>query len=363
MRLMTLLILACSLLACGGGQSSGSPTNPKQRPPGVLSISAYYYTEPVTTNDADLLQRYLQAFQQVRDAGANGQFQSYRWSELESAVDAYNSAKLADFTSAMNSAEQNGLTQLLGLQVINTVTREVPAGLGATAWDDPAMINAFTGLLDQLLPSMQGRVTYLSIGNEVDVYFENARMDELVAYKTFVSAIQTYLENRLPQAQLGITVTAGGWLGSNVQSWLDLTANTDVIISTYYPLQGDFSVQPPTAAAADIPALLSVVTDRPWVFQEVGYPASTIGGSSEAMQAEFVRQVFATWRDANGRIPFLNWFLLHDFSTELVDQFVGYYGVNNPNFRAYLDSLGLRNRNNTDKQAWTVLLQEAESFR
>ncbi|AUM12982.1 hypothetical protein [Ketobacter alkanivorans] len=356
------LIATLLLLACGGGSSdpASEAPQPPQSQPGVLSISAYYYTEPAVTG-SDLLQRYLQAFQMVQDAGATGQFQSYRWSELEPIVGVYN--KLSDFSSTMNSAQQNNLTQLLGLQVINTVTREVPAGLGATAWDDPAMINAFTGLLDQLLPSMQGRVTYLSIGNEVDVYFENARMDELAAYKTFVSAIQTYLENRLPQAQLGITVTAGGWLGSNVQSWLDLTANTDVIITTYYPLQGDFSVQPPTAAAADIPALLSVVTDRPWVFQEVGYPASTIGGSSEAMQAEFVRQVFATWRDANGRIPFLNWFLLHDFSTELVDQFVGYYGVNNPNFRAYLDSLGLRNRNNTDKQAWTVLLQEAESFR
>lgn len=363
MRWLLALITTCLLMACGGGgKAPATPPTPSS-PPGVLSISAYYYTEPAVTGLDDLLQRYLEAFQRVQDAGVSGQFQSYTWSALEPSAGVYDSAKLADFSSTMTSAEGNNLTQLLGLQVINTVQREVPAGLQTTSWDDPAMIGAFTQLLDQLLPHMAGRVTYLSIGNEVDVYFENGRMGELAAYKTFVSAIQTYLATRLPQAQVGITITAGGWLGSNVQSWLDLTADTDVIVTTYYPLQGDFSVQPPTAAAADIPALLSVVTDRAWVFQEVGYPSSPQGGSSEAMQAEFVRQVFAAWRDADGRIPFLNWFLLHDFATDLVNQLVGYYGVSNPNFRAYLDSLGLRNRDNTDKQAWSVLVQEAASLR
>lgn len=359
-----LLLLGALLSACGGGGNNGGRTDvpPVSTPPGVLSISAYYYTVPAAANNDELIQRYLHAFQLAREAGAQGQFQSYQWSALEPVAGVYDTTKLNEFASAMSSAETNHLVQLVGLQVINTVTREVPSGLESIAWDDPAMLTYFTGLLDQLLPAMTGRVTYLSIGNEVDVYFENGRMSELAAYKSFVSSIQAYLATRLPAARIGITVTAGGWLGSNVQSWLDLTEFSDVVITTYYPLQADFSVQPPTVAAAQIPALLSLITDRPWVFQEVGYPSSSIGGSSETMQADFVRQVFAAWRDANGRIPFLNWFLLHDFSTGLVNQFVGYYGVSNPNFRAYLDSLGLRNRDNTDKAAWGVLVQEGTSL-
>jgi hypothetical protein len=299
----------------------------------------------------------------ARDAGANGQFQSYLWSDLEPTVGVYDDTKLSDFISTMNNAGQNQLTQLVGLQVINTVTREVPAELEATDWDADAMTAAFKGLLDQLLPHMQNRVSYLSIGNEVDVYFENGRMDELTAYKTFFNNIQTYLASRLAEAQLGITVTASGWLGANVQNWLDLTDDSDVIITTYYPLNSNFTVQSANAPAADFPNLINLAGNRPLIFQETGYPSSSIGGSSESMQAEFVRQVFSAWRAADDRIPFLNWFLLHDFSTDLVDELTGYYGINDANFRAYLDSLGLRNRDNTDKQAWPVLVQEAEIFR
>ena len=368
MRRLILIIILLS--ACSGGSNDNSSQPPAQNPPatqqdppGVLAISAYYYTEPPVTGNTDLYNRYLEALQLIRNTGVSGQFQSYLWSELEPAVGVYDNAKLTDFVSTMNSAEQNGLVQLVGLQAINTIPREVPAGLETADWDSNSMVQAFEGLLDQLLPYMQGRVTYLSIGNEVDVYFESGHMGELAAYKTFFNAIQTYLAGRLPEAQLGITITAGGWLGNNVQSWLDLTDSSDVLITTYYPLQPDFSVRPPNAAVADFPDLIALAGNKPLVFQEVGYPSSSVGSSSEALQAEFVRQTFSAWRDANGRIPFLNWFLLHDFSTDVVDELTAYYGINNANFRAYLDSLGLRNRDNTDKQAWPVLLQETEQFR
>lgn len=356
------LLLTMVLWSCGNGSDDEPPPVTDPATPGVLSVSAYYYTEPAPGNDIELLQRYVEALQLVRDAGATGQFQSYPWSQLEPAVGSYDSQSINNFNSTMDAAEQNQLTQLVGLQVINTVVREVPAGLENTAWDDPSMITAMENFLDELIPAMEGRVTYLSIGNEVDVYFANGRMSELEAYRNFISAVQDYLSSRLPQVKIGITVTAGGWLGSQVQNWIDLTEYTDVIITTYYPLQPDFSVQAPSVPRSDFPALLSLVTDRPWVFQEVGYPSSIIGESSEAMQAEFVHQVFAAWREANGRIPFLNWFLLHDLSTDLVDEFVLYYGVNDEKFRAYLDSLGLRNRNNTDKPAWTAFTEEAASL-
>ena len=358
-----LLILMTTLLwSCGNSSDDSGSEESQPATPGVLSVSAYYYSEPTPANDLELLQRYVAALQLVQDAGAKGQFQSYRWSQLEPTVGSYDAQSLADFSNTMDSAEQNQLTQLVGLQVINTVTREVPVGLENTAWDDPAMIAALEDLLDQLIPSMQGRVSYLSIGNEVDVYFANGRLSELNAYRDLVSTLQSYLSTRLPDVKVGITVTAGGWLGPQVQNWIDLTEFTDVIITTYYPLQADFSVREPNVPLSDFPTLLSLVSDRPWVFQEVGYPSSTVGDSSETMQAEFVHQVFAAWRDANGRIPFLNWFLLHDLSTALVDEFVLYYGVNDEKFRAYLDSLGLRNRDNTDKAAWTAFKQEAAAL-
>lgn len=354
------LIGVLLLTACDGGSGSGgSDTETTPTPPApVLSVSAYYYTDPPAASDMEWFVRYLQAFALARDAGATGQFQSYRWSELEPHVGQYNQAKLSEFASTMQSAQQNGLTQLLGIQIINTVKREVPAELATTAWNDPAMINALRNLFNQLLPHMHGRVHYLSIGNEVDPYFFNGRMNEMPAYAELFSTVRTHLRPHMPTLNVGITVTAGGWLGSNVQSLLDLQQNADVMITTYYPLNADFSVQPPTAPAADFPALLQLAGNKPLVLQEVGYPSATLLGSSEAAQAEFIHQVFAAWRDSDGRVPFLNLFLLHDFASALVDELVIYYGSNNTNFRAYLDTLGLRHRNNSDKPAWQAVRSE-----
>lgn len=366
-RLFIAVITCCVLLGgCGGSGDDddiASTGGSGDSVPGVFSISAYHYTDPPPANDQELLQRYLEARDLVESTGANGQFQSYHWADLEPITGQYDQSKLQEFADTMESAEDRGLTQLVGLQVINTVTREVPQGLENTAWDNPAMVQAFTDLLDQLLPHLQGRVRYLSIGNEVDSYFVNSRVTELPAYQSFFNSVRSHLNARLAGVDVGITVTAKGWLGSDVQNWLDLTERHDVLITTYYPLDSDYDVEPANSPAADFPELLSYAGNRDLVIQEVGYPSSIGNNSSETLQSEFVRQVFNAWQDADGQITFLNWFLLHDFSTDLVDDFVDYYGEDDPGFRAFLDSLGLRNRDNTNKLAWSTLLNETRAFR
>jgi len=210
-----------------------------------------------------------------------------------------------------------------------------------------------------LIPYMGTSVRYISLGNEVDPYFDNGRSAEIDAFHTFFTAIESYLHAKLPNVKVGITVTAGGWLGSKVQTWMDLTVDSDVIIATYYPLNSDFTVQDPTAPAAAFPALVQLAGSRQLVLQEVGYPSSNQLNSSEAKQAEFIHQVFSAWRDSQHRIAFLNLFLLHDFSTDVVNTLTTYYNISDPNFAAYLATLGLRNADNTDKQAWPAVLQEA----
>ena len=50
-------------------------------------------------------------------------------------------------------------------------------------------------------------------------------------------------------------------------------------------------------------------------------------GSSEDEQAAFVSNAFAGWQGIGGtKMPFLNFFLMHDFSQGMCDQFAQYYG-------------------------------------
>ena len=351
-------VLTLLLGACGNG-SSDSSVPAGNTPPGIFSISAYPYTDPPPASTAETIQRLIDATTLARSAGANGQFSSFQWSELEPNLNQYAADKLQNFRDAMQYAEANHLQLLVGFQMINTVTREVPAELSTVAWDDVAMIDQFKALLDQLIPYMGAGVRYISLGNEVDPYFDNGRSSEIPGFHIFVNTIQAYLHTQLPNVKVGVTVTAGGWLGSNVQTWLNLTADTEAMIITYYPLNSDFTVQDPIAPAAAFPDLVQLAGDRDVVLQEVGYPTSSLLNSSEAKQAEFIHQVFAAWRDSGQRIEFLNLFLLHDFSSDLVSALTTYYGISDPKFVAFLATLGLRNADNTDKAAWPAVLQEA----
>lgn len=350
-------VLGAALSACDSDKGGGITA---ARDP-VLSISASIPSDPPPANDAELLQRYVDTLALVEDLGANGQFVSFKWDVLETSTGVYPSDIWVRLEGDMEDAEARGLTQLFGLQVINTVARELPSDLASADWDSPSMIAALENLLDRLLPLIRDRVHYLSIGNEVDVYFLNGREDEIAAYKTLVDHARDYIHARAPEIKVGITITADGWTGEHANTLLPLIEHNDALISTIYALHGNFQVLAPNHVSTLFPALVDVADGKPLVFQELGYPASALNGSSEAAQAEFVHEVFAAWQGREQQIPFVNFFLLHDFPTaDLINAYL-YYGINNPNFFAYLDSIGFRYRDGTAKAAWDVLLEEAES--
>jgi hypothetical protein len=60
------------------------------------------------------------------------------------------------------------------------------------------------------------------------------------------------------------------------------------------------------------------------------------------------------WMNTNrGRIIGVNFLWMSGLHPDLVTYFVEYYGMSSvPNFRAYLESLGIQQYNGTEKQAW-----------
>lgn len=362
-RICRWLWLAFILLAlgCGGGGSDSGdpvPSPTPTRPPGVLSISASIRTEPTPADINELIARYLEAFDLAQGAGANGQFSSYTWADLEPTNGDY---RLDDLQSAIEHVEAEGLTLLLGLQVINTVARAVPPDLEDVQWNAVLMRTRMRALLDRIFPIVQGHVSYISIGNEVDVYFEPlslAQAAEFQAYIIFFEETREYIRANLPGVQVGVTFTAGGLLGAHGAEWAELNDRADALVATYYPLNADFTVRAPDRPLTDFAALAQTAGDKPVVLQEVGYPAATLIGSSENRQAQFISYVFEAWRAADGQIPFLNLFLLHDFSQEQLDWLGPFYGLDdNANFMAYLATLGLRRADGQARVAWDTLLE------
>jgi hypothetical protein len=98
------------------------------------------------------------------------------------------------------------------------------------------------------------------------------------------------------------------------------------------------------------------------ILQEVGYPSSTLLASSELTQAQFVTDVFRAWTPRIARIPFLNFFLLHDLPAPTCKELASYYGLpHDQNFQAFLCSVGLRHADGRPKPAWSALVKGARA--
>jgi hypothetical protein len=232
------------------------------------------------------------------------------------------------------------------------------------AFDDAVVRRRFRDLLGRIVGSNAGGIRYLSIGNEVDLYLGN-HTPEIAAYTAFFQDAAQAARALDPAIQVGVTGTGAGALGAGQTLLRDLNdAASDVVILTYYPVEpdqaGNVSVRDPSVVSGDFQRLLAFAGTKPIVLQEAGFPASGDNGSSTALQAEFMRQLFVAWRAAGGRIPFLNIFLLHDFPSLVCDELLAYYGLSSSgSLKSALCSLGLRTVDGTPRPAWESVLDEA----
>lgn len=340
-----------ALLAATLVPACGSDPVPPASGRRVLAISANPRSDPAPV-PADV----VAAVDLAEDAGARGMFLSERWSVLEPSAGRFD---LSDFAKGVEFFRGRGSTLLVGIQVINTTVRETPPDLHRVAFDAPQMKARFHALIDALAPILGGRVAYLSIGNEVDVYL--ALTGEWDAYRDFYEDAASYARGRLAGVRVGVTVTyAGGVAGAAATQVKALNAASDVWLVTYYPLASNFHVRLPGDVETALPAMVEAAGGKPVVVQELGYPESNLLGATRELQADFVSRALYTWQAQGGRIPFLNVFLMHDFPEELCGQLASYYGLGrSAEFEAYVCSLGLRERDGTPKLAWQALVDAA----
>lgn len=349
-RLWTVLAVALIGLVAADRQAFVAQDAPRKDPVQTLSISTIPRLDPPPT-----LADFVAAFALAADAGVTGDFLSKQWSEIEPSTGNYQLEDTENYLSFVNGFYD--YTLFVGIQVINTTARETPADLLDVPFDDPRMIAAFKALFDALRPSLTENIRYFSIGNEVDVYL-NAHPDEWATYKTFFDAAAQYVRQSAPWLQVGVTVTYGS-AQIDAEKVEHLTENADIVILTYYPFLEALMVDDPAAPLADFPRMLELGGGRPVILQEVGYPSAEMLGSSVDRQAQFVRVVFDAWEAAGDSIPFLNFFLLHDFTEQMCSDFELYYAFPNERFHAMLCSLGLRQPDGTPKPAWEVFVEEA----
>ncbi len=334
--------LVCGLAGC----DSTAPVTPV--PSGalpVLAISANPRAVPAP-QPSDL----VAAIDSSIAIGARGTVMTYTWSTLEPDSAQLTVQRVID---DVRYARSRGLQVFLGIQLINTVKRELPRDLATLAWTDPRMLRRFERLLDALSPIL-GDVTYLSIGNEVGNYLRTKA--EWPAYTTFMAQAVAAVHRRAPAVKVGATIEYDG-AATNTTAARALIAVTDVAIYTLYPFGLEsFNVAPPTISGVLFDNMITLAGGKPVLLQELGYPASPLNGSSDAMQAQFFTDAIAQWKLRSDRMTFVNLFLLHDFTAQQCADFGAYYNLpNQPQFIGYLCSLGLRKADGTPRPSWEAV--------
>jgi hypothetical protein len=340
--------------ACSAPVATGLPdpvvpaVTPVARGERTLSIDV---NEPSDGN-------YDAAFRLAREVGAQAVSLSIPWDTFEVAPGVFSPEP--DFLAIANIYyPATGTSLALTLAPIDTNQLRVPQDLAALSFDDPDMIERFNRALEQALARLpETEIRVLAIGNEIDVYLQGDPA-QCAAYASFMAAAAAHARSLRPGLRVGTKATSSGLLGESRTCLEAINRHSDVILATYYPLGSDFSVRPASSPAQDFAALVAAAGSKPVYLLEVGYPSSELLGSSEAQQAEFVRQVFRSWDAEVASIPYLSFTWMHDIPGDSLEGYLGYYGLDSAEFAAFLGTLGLRTRNGRDKLAFRALAQEA----
>ncbi len=347
------ICLGCGalLMALGGGIALGEqakPVAPLPRGQRLLGIAVG------AAEDGD----YPKAFATARSAGMQSVTLALNWIDLETAPGQYKNDLLA-LANRFYPAHQTAVDLIL--RPVNTNRKEVPADLKQTAFDAPEMQTRFRKLLDDVFAQLPDlKLNSLAIGNEVDDYLQTDRR-LWAQYTAFYKAAKAYVKAKRPDLKVGVVATFYGLLGASGPFLRALNADSDLILVTYYPLQGDFQVKDPAVVGPDFARLTRQYAGRPIALTEVGYPSGAACGSSEAKQAAFVRNIFQAWDAHAAQIHSLTFDWLTDLSPRSAAAFGGYYGVSSPAFAEFLRTLGLRTfaGSGQDKPAFTALKAEA----
>jgi hypothetical protein len=260
-------------------------------------------------------------------------------------------------TFAMGYYRDRNVTVLLSIPTIDTVEKMFPADLMALAMDDPAVIARLDSLLDDVLALSGVELTYLVIGNEVNIYLGGRPQSEWDAYENLVTAAVAHVNAVRPSVEAGLSVSFGGLSDARLPA---LTAGTDVRYVTYYFIGNDFGGTPADNITDDFATMVAYAGSQPLVLKELGYPTGPATGGSEAGQAEFVHEVFAAWDTDATRIPLLMFSIMFDRSRTYCEETAAYYGFpDDEEFIQFLCTLGFRSVTDQPKPAWTALAGEA----
>ena len=278
-----------------------------------------------------------------------------KWSEIEPSPGHFEWSEV-DFRGRV--ADKYHLPISLNIRVVDGGSKSLNSEYASWKFDDPRLVSRLADLIRAIGPHLRGHVRWVSIGNEIDHYF-NSHAGEIERYARLVAGVIPEVRRSFPGALVTVNFSnqAPSLLRSRYQA---ITSLQDFYSYNYYPLNADFTMRDPSVARMEMLEMINAAGNHDVMFQEIGYSSGAKVDGSEERQARFLEEVFATLHEFNGRVlaVCVNW--MSDIPDSVVNQLGEAYRLpNSDKFKEYLGTLGLFDKNGRPKAAWLVFQREA----
>jgi hypothetical protein len=296
---------------------------------------------------------------------------SQTWSDIEPVPGQYNlqGTIINPLTLLVPRYPYQGVA--LVIKMIDTNARTMPPDLQNTSFNSPVVRKRFLAMLSAITHERSARrLTHILLGNEVDAYF-SAHPEEVRGFLLLLKESIELLHQQLPGVKVA-TITTYDTVNNNLRLFRQLTQYSDFINYTYYPTNGpgsypEWQMRPLQQTSADLYRMVRAAGNKPIAFTEIGYSAARVNGSSQEMQAQFVKIVFESlepMRQLN-RLEFITWSAFADYPPTLCKTYANQQGIMpSREFCGFLGGIGLREyATNTPRKAWDVFVSYVARWR
>jgi hypothetical protein len=338
----------------GGGFARTAPDRPARSVDSHARKPLLGVTVTTFANEEDHPNNLMKRFDQSMQTGVTYISGAGKWTELEPGKGKY---KLDSIDFQSHLAQTNGAKMSYTLRLIDTIHKAVPQDLMKKGWMDAEMQKRALRLVDALAPVLRNRVQWFVFGNEIDGYFDK-HPDEVRDFVRLYDLVAARLHDAVPGIKVASSVQFGGIdkLNGPLQA---LNDRFEFLMLTYYPMNGDFTVQEPDAPLRDLPRMKAAANGRQVVLQEIGYPTGSANKSNQDLQARFFRNVFSEMRKDPQTFAAGNVFLMADLRDKFARDLAYYYGITGHEpFRMFLQTLGMFDGDGRPKKSWSVFQSE-----
>lgn len=283
---------------------------------------------------------------------------SLRWNDIETSPQVYNLTTIQNWAAFTNTYN---FDLAFTIRVVDTSTVWLPSDLAGRSLSDPVVQQRFKQLLSKIVPVMSSRMKWVNLSNEVDLFLSlyPSRTSEVIG---FLGQSKTYLKSLRSTLSVGAVISFGTAMNSELLL-KSLNPVIDHLAATYYPLRSDFSPRAPGDATGDI-QLISALTTKPIILTEVGYPSSTVLGSSPTQQGQFYQNVLQALSKEGSHFVAVNFFQHADMPIATVGTLSVQYSSadTETRYKSLLNSLGMRTFEGAAKPAWNQFKTSLATF-